>query len=88
MKCQRLLIIAVSSLCSMNACSQSQESNVISIEKADSIPSVAEIPSGAKALSATYPDFIKGYSNGSLPETANMQYECMFAVSGIERHIH
>ena len=66
MKCQRLLIIAVSSLCSMNACSQTQEPNVISIEKADSIPSAVEIPSGAKALSATYLDFIKGYSDGSL----------------------
>ena len=66
MKCQRLLILAVSSLCSMNACSQTQEPNVISIEKADSIPSAVEIPSGAKALSATYPDFIKGYSDGSL----------------------
>lgn len=87
MKCQRLLIIAVSSLCSMNACSQTQESNTISIEKADSIPSTAEIPLGVRALLASYPDFIKGYSDGSitLSNGEGVIYDDKKAKSFIER---
>ena len=66
MKCPHLIIIAATALCSVNACSQTQESNTISIEKADSIPSTAEIPLGVRALLASYPDFIKGYSDVSI----------------------
>lgn len=87
MKHPRLLIIAVSSLCCINACSQTQESNAISIEKADSIPSTAEIPLGVRALLASYPDFIKSYSDGSitLSNGEEVIYDDKKAKSFIER---
>lgn len=67
MKCLLYHIIALSSLCCINACTQAQESkSVIPTEKADSIPSTTEIPSGVRALLASYPDFIKSYSDGRL----------------------
>ncbi len=66
MKCPHLIIIAATALCSVNACSQTQESNTISIEKADSTLSTAEIPLGVRALLASYPEFIKSYSDGSI----------------------